>query len=41
MLPWSVIPIAVIPRRLASAKGTDLRRTVEHRILGVVVQVDE
>ena len=42
MLPWSVMPIAGWPSAAAAATTSPIaRRTVEHRVLGVHVQMDE
>ena len=42
MLPWSVIPTAGMPSADRRADDVvDARRPVEHRVLGVQVQVDE
>ena len=41
MLPWSVMPVAGCPSRTAAATGRRAGRTVEHRVLGVLVQMDE
>ncbi len=42
MLPWSVMPIAGWPSAAAAADDVvDPRRAVEHRVLGVHVEVGE